>query len=200
MIINSAEYIGSATTLSKCPKPDKAEFAFIGRSNVGKSSLINMITQKKGLAKISGSPGKTTTINHFLINQQWYLVDLPGYGFAKRSKSEREKWIKMIHSYLRGRENLMCTFVLIDARLPLQKHDEEFMQWMAVNGLPFIMLLTKSDKLSKNKLINNFEDIKGKMLASWEELPDVILTSAKSKLGKEDLLDFIENTVRLFRT
>lgn len=199
MKIHSAEYVGSSVVLGKCPKPDKAEFAFIGRSNVGKSSLINMLTQRKGLAKISGSPGKTSTINHFLINDEWYLVDLPGYGFAKRSKSEREKWIKMIHNFLKGRENLLCTFVLIDARLPLQKHDEEFMQWMAVNGLPFIMVFTKSDKLSKNKLVKNVEDIKGKMRQTWEEIPQVFLSSAKSSLGKDELLDYIEQTAHIFQ-
>lgn len=199
MNIKSSEYIKSSTRLDQCPRPDLPEYAFIGRSNVGKSSLINMLTGRKGLAKTSGTPGKTTLISHFLINENWYLVDLPGYGYAKRSKSDRESWKKMINYYLSKRENLMCTFILIDSRLPVQKSDSEFMEWMGSSRLPFVLVFTKTDKLSARQLDQNLESYKNTLLESWEELPEIFLTSATSKSGRDELLSFIEETNRIFR-
>ncbi|PHR45077.1 MAG: YihA family ribosome biogenesis GTP-binding protein [Fluviicola sp.] len=192
MIIKSAEFVISNTEISKCPEPLKPEYAFIGRSNVGKSSLINMLTNNKKLAKTSGRPGKTQLINHFEINESWYLVDLPGYGYAKTSKMNRFKWTRFIEEYLKTRENLMNTFVLIDSRLEPQKIDQEFMNWLGYNQIPFSMVFTKTDKLSSSALQKNMAKYKKEMLKSWEELPPVFITSSESKLGKENLLNYIE--------
>ena len=192
MIIKSAEFVISNTEISKCPEPTKPEYAFIGRSNVGKSSLINMLTNNKKLAKTSGRPGKTQLINHFEINESWYLVDLPGYGYAKTSKMNRFKWTKFIEEYLKNRENLMNTFVLIDSRLEPQKIDQEFMNWLGHNQIPFSMVFTKTDKLSSSALQKNMAKYKKEMLKTWEELPPVFITSSESKLGKENLLNYIE--------
>ncbi len=197
--IKSTEFIGSFPGVQKCPKPDRPEYAFIGRSNVGKSSLINMLTGRKNLARISNKPGKTRLINHFLINSQWYLVDLPGYGFAKISKKERESWGKMIHKYIIQRTNLLCTFLLIDSRLEPQRSDLDFIDWMGAVGLPFVIVFTKSDKLGKNQLSANLEAFKNKLLEKWAELPQLIVTSAKTSLGREALVEFITETNKIFK-
>ena len=194
MIIKNSKFIISSTDVNSCPKADMPEYAFIGRSNVGKSSLINMLTGKKNLAKTSGAPGKTQLINHFLINKSWYLVDLPGYGFAKRSKEEREKWGEMIHKYLIKRTNLLCTFILIDSRHEPQKSDIDFIEWLGVNQLPFVIVFTKTDKLKKNQLQQNIDIYKEFLLKSWLELPQMFITSAIKNLGKVNILNFIEKT------
>ena len=198
MKIQSAEFVISNTDISKCPSPDLPEYAFIGRSNVGKSSLINMLTDNKKLAKTSGKPGKTQLINHFLINEQWYIVDLPGYGYAKTSKMNRYKWTKFIEEYLRNRENLVNTFVLLDCRLEPQKIDLEFMNWLGHNGVPFSMVFTKIDKLSSSALQKNLAQYKKEMLKYWEELPPVFTSSSESKFGREKLLNYIEELNGLF--
>lgn len=192
MNIKSAEFVISNTKPENCPKPDMPEYAFIGRSNVGKSSLINMLTGFNSLAKTSGKPGKTQLINHFIINNQWYLVDLPGYGFAKASKSERKKWEEFIQRYLSNRPNLVNTFVLIDSRLEPQKIDLEFMSWCGEKGIPFSMVFTKIDKLSSSALQKNMAAYRKEMLKYWEELPPIFTTSAESKFGREKLLNYIE--------
>ena len=192
MTIKTAEFIISNTKPENCPKPDLPEYAFIGRSNVGKSSLINMLTGFNTLAKISGKPGKTQLINHFLINKSWYLVDLPGYGFAKASKGERQKWEEFIQKYLKNRINLVNTFVLIDSRLEPQKIDLEFMSWCGEKGIPFSMVFTKIDKLSSSALQKNMAAYRKEMLKYWEELPPIFTTSAESKFGREKLLNYIE--------
>lgn len=191
MIIKKAEFIISNTDISKCPETKLPEYAFIGRSNVGKSSLINMLTDNKKLAKTSGRPGKTQLINHFLVNENWYLVDLPGYGYAKTSKENRFKWTKFIERYLRERENLLNTFVLIDARLEPQKIDVEFLNWCGHNQIAFSMVFTKTDKLSSSALQKNIAQYKKEMLKTWEELPPVFLTSSESKFGREKVLNYI---------
>jgi GTP-binding protein len=198
MIIDSAEFLQSNTQMSKLPEPIYPEFAFIGRSNVGKSSLINAITGKKGLAKTSGKPGKTITVNHFLINGKWYLVDLPGYGFAKRSKTEREKWDKLMRNYMLKRENLVYTFILIDSRLEPQKIDLEFIDWMAEAQIPFVLVFTKTDKLGVNIRAKNLEIYKKQLLQNWEELPIIISTSSISGQGKDEILDLIANQIASF--
>lgn len=192
MQIKSAEFTISNTEVSKCPLDGKPEFAFIGRSNVGKSSLINMLTSKKGLAKTSGTPGKTQLINHFLINEHWYLVDLPGYGYAKVSRTQRSSFERFISEYLTKRETLYNIFVLLDARLEPQKIDLEFMNWCGEKGLPFSMVFTKIDKLSSTALQKNLAKYKKEMLKVWAELPPVFTTSAQSGFGKEPLLNYIE--------
>jgi len=192
MQIKTAEFIISNTEVSKCPSDGKAEFAFIGRSNVGKSSLINMLTAKKGLAKTSGTPGKTQLINHFLINEHWYLVDLPGYGYAKVSRSQRSSFERFIADYLTKRETLYNIFVLLDARLEPQKIDLEFMNWCGQKGLPFSMVFTKVDKLSSTALQKNMAKYKKEMLKYWAEMPPVFTTSSESGFGKEPLLNYIE--------
>lgn len=194
MAINTAKFILSNTDFKKCPKQDRPEYAFIGRSNVGKSSLINMLTNQKSLAKVSGRPGKTLLINHFVINDAWYLVDLPGYGYAKISKSIGAKLNGVIRSYIQGRENLTCLFVLIDSRHEPQKPDVEFMQWLGEQGIPFKIIFTKADKLTKSMLYRNLEVYKKALLEDWEELPGFFITSAESRLGKEELVNFIEET------
>ncbi|PKP33824.1 MAG: YihA family ribosome biogenesis GTP-binding protein [Bacteroidetes bacterium HGW-Bacteroidetes-17] len=197
MIIKSADFVISNQEVSKCPKTDLPEYAFIGRSNVGKSSLINMLTNRKKLAKTSSTPGKTQLINHYLINEEWYLVDLPGYGFAKISKSAREKWGELIHQYLMKRKNLRCTFILIDARIEPQKIDLEFMEWLGINQLPFVIVFTKSDKLNKTELINNIERYKSTLLEKWTELPQFIVSSSITSQGRDAIYDLITDTNNL---
>ncbi len=197
MIIKSAEFVVSNQEVSKCPDSNLPEYAFIGRSNVGKSSLINMLTGRKKLAKTSSTPGKTQLINHFLINEDWHLVDLPGYGFAKVSKSAREKWGELIHKYLMKRENLRCTFILIDVRIEPQKIDLEFMEWLGINQLPFVIVFTKCDKLNKTNLINNIEKYKSTLLEKWSELPQFIVSSSITAQGKDAILELISITNEL---
>ena len=198
MQIKSADFIISNTDYKLCPKADKAEYAFIGRSNVGKSSLINLITGKRHLAKISRKPGKTQLINHFLIDKQWYLVDLPGYGYATVSKTLKEEFQKIIFSYLENRGNLMCLFVLLDCRHKPQKIDLEFMQWLGKKQIPFVMIFTKIDKLGKTALKKNIENYKTEMLKQWGELPQCFYTSTLKRAGDKKILDFIEKTNLLF--
>lgn len=198
MKISSAEFIISNTDIEKCPNPDKPEYAFIGRSNVGKSSLINMLCERNKLAKTSQTPGKTQLINHFLINEQLYFVDLPGYGFAKSSRQERNKWSKFTHQYLQTRPNLLYTFVLIDSRIKAQKVDLEFMEWMGKNRIPFVMIFTKIDKLSSSVLNKNLSAYKKELLKTWEALPPLILTSSATKIGKEDFWKLVEQTNESF--
>lgn len=193
MIIKSAKFLISNTNPELCPKPYLPEYAFLGRSNVGKSSLINMLTNHKKLAKTSTKPGKTRLINHFLINENWYLVDLPGYGYAKVSKTDRKNWQIFIKKYILNRHNLICLFVLIDLRIEPQKKDLEFMEWLGINNFPFAMAFTKSDKLSSGKINSNIAHYKNEMLKSWEVMPQYFVTSAKKKTGKEEILDYIEN-------
>jgi len=192
MIIKTAEFVISNTKLELCPEPNKPEYAFIGRSNVGKSSLINYITNNKKLAKTSGRPGKTQLINHFMVNDEWYLVDLPGYGYAQTSKTNRQKWEAFIADYIIHRENLMNLFVLIDSRLPAQKIDLEFMEWLGEKGIPFSIVFTKTDKLTSSKLNKNLLAYKKEMLKAWEEMPINFSTSASGKMGKEPILNYIE--------
>ena len=199
MDIKSASFLVSNTTFKKCPMDGKPEFAFIGRSNVGKSSLINMITGKKKLAKTSSTPGKTQLINHFEINEDWYLVDLPGYGYAKASKKSRQSWEVFITEYLLHRESLMTTFVLIDARLPPQKIDLEFMNWCGGKGIPFSLVFTKTDKLSSSTLQKNLTGYKKEILKFWDELPPVFVTSSESKFGREPLLNYIDVILKAFK-
>lgn len=182
MEIKSATFEISNTDVTKCPQGNKPEYAFIGRSNVGKSSLINMLTGRKALALTSQKPGKTTLINHFLINGEWYLVDLPGYGFAQRAKSEREKIWSVINSYVQRREQLTNLFVLIDSRLEPQKIDLQFMEQLGEEGIPFSIIFTKADKLGKGKLTENIENYKNILLETWEELPPVFITSAEKEM------------------
>jgi GTP-binding protein len=202
MEILNAKFTISSPTVSMCPADTKAEYAFIGRSNVGKSSLINMVTNNKKLAKTSSTPGKTLLINHFLItsaeksskkkNNEWYLVDLPGYGFAKRSKTEVAKLDQMIRGYLLQREQLVNVFVLVDIRLEPQKIDLEFIEWLGTSSIPFSIVFTKADKLTANKANAQVEAYKRKMLETWEELPPMFVTSAEKKQGRDELLSYIE--------
>jgi GTP-binding protein len=194
-MIVSAEFVTSSVDWTKCPKPIYWEVAFIGRSNVGKSSLINRLVNKKGLAKTSGKPGKTQTINHFIINEQihktWYLVDLPGYGYAKVSKTSRDKWEKFIADYLQNRETIYCTMILIDSRHEPQKIDVEFVNQMGQWGLPFAIVFTKADKPKPGALNNNIEAFKNALLETFTELPNIFITSAENGLGKDELLSFL---------
>jgi len=192
MEIKKAEFTLSAPMVSMCPKDIKPEYAFIGRSNVGKSSLINMLTNNKKLAKTSATPGKTLLINHFIINNEWYLVDLPGYGFAKRSKKEIAKLDQMIQGYILQREQLVNVFLLIDVRLEAQKIDLEFIEWLGQSSIPFAIIFTKADKLSPTKVRQNVEAYKQVLLESWEELPPIFVTSSEKKQGREEILDYIE--------
>lgn len=187
-----AQFIISNTSLDKCPAPDKPEYAFIGRSNVGKSSLINMLAGHKNLAKTSGRPGKTQLINHFLFEENWFLVDLPGYGYAKVSKAKKADWGRMIMQYLQERKNLMCVFVLIDVRLEPQAVDMEFMLWLGEKQIPFVMVFTKSDKLSPPKRDKNVAFYKREMLKNWESMPQYFVTSAVESKGREQILNFIQ--------
>ncbi|OED39556.1 YihA family ribosome biogenesis GTP-binding protein [Flavobacteriaceae bacterium (ex Bugula neritina AB1)] len=192
MKINSAEFVISNSDVAKCPKENLPEYAFIGRSNVGKSSLINMLTDRKSLAKTSGKPGKTQLINHFIINKSWFLVDLPGYGYAKVSKSAKKVFQKFITSYFSKRSQLVSAFVLVDCRHEPQKIDLEFMQWLGENQIPFSIIFTKADKLTKTKLPIQIEQYINKMLEYWEEMPKYFITSSTSKQGKEEVLNYIQ--------
>ncbi len=192
MRVKDAKFLMSNTDYKKCPKPDINEYAFIGRSNVGKSSLINMLTNNARLAKISSSPGKTQTINHFFINGDWYLVDLPGYGFAKCSKTLRAKFSKMIRDYIKKRENLISLFVLIDSRHSAQKIDIEFINWLGENEIPFSLIFTKSDKLGVNILQKQIDEYVMTLKEYWENIPRYFISSSVSKKGKDDILKYID--------
>lgn len=192
MVIKSAEFVISNTDVRKCPESKLPEYAFIGRSNVGKSSLINMLTQRKGLAMTSQKPGKTQLINHFLINQEWHLVDLPGYGFARVGQSNRERLKTIIEDYILEREQLTNLFILLDCRHEPQKIDLEFIEWAGEQGVPFSLVFTKADKLSKGRLASNVEHYKQILLQSWEELPPIFITSSEAKEGREELLNYIQ--------
>ena len=191
MLITSAEFVISSTHYKDCPPADKPEYAFLGRSNVGKSSLINMLTGYGKLAKISSTPGKTQLINHFLINDSWYLADLPGFGFAKVSKKLRYKWEKMIRNYLLNRENLVCTFLLVDSRHEPQKNDIENMEWFGSKGLPFVIVFTKTDKMGSSTLHSNIAVYRKRLSELWDPLPQIFITSAETKAGRDDILNFI---------
>ena len=191
MQIKKATFKQSASSLFGCPKASFQEYAFIGRSNVGKSSLINMLCNNNKLAKTSSTPGKTQLINHFIINEEWYLVDLPGYGFAKTSKSSRAKFETIIFDYCKKRETLVCLFVLIDSRLTLQKIDLEFMLWCAETKIPFSINYTKTDKNSKSELSRNIKNIEKELLKAWQDMPNSFVTSAEKGVGKDELLEFI---------
>lgn len=192
MEIKSAEFIISNVVVSKCPDTNNPEYAFIGRSNVGKSSLINMLTGRSKLAKTSATPGKTMLINHFLINNEWYLVDLPGYGYAKRSKKDKDKLEVMISSYILKREQMINLFLLIDCRHEPQKIDLEFMEWLGENGVPFSIVFTKADKLGGGKLKQNISHYLKELKKQWEELPPYFITSSENKTGRQEILDYIE--------
>ena len=192
MEIKDARFVISNTDLEKCPSPDKPEYAFIGRSNVGKSSLINMLTNRKSLAKISGKPGKTRLINHFLINNEWYLVDLPGYGYAQIGKQYRKKWEKFFRNYILFRENLSCLFVLIDSRHEPQKSDLEFMEWLGLSQIPFAIIFTKTDKLKPEELEHNVKNYENKLLTTWESLPQEFFSSSQTGEGRSEILNFIQ--------
>jgi GTP-binding protein len=198
MLIKTAQYLQSNTDVNKLPKADKPEYAFIGRSNVGKSSLINMLTGNSKLAKVSATPGKTITINHFIINNEWYLVDLPGYGFAKRSQKERDKWKQMLDAYILGRSNLMTTFVLVDSRIKPQKIDLDFISSLGENQVPFVIVFTKADKLGSTQLSANIAVYKKELLKEWEELPTMIVTSSEKRTGRDDILNYIESCNKEF--
>ncbi len=193
MKIKSAEFVISNSEVSKCPDSKLPEYAFIGRSNVGKSSLINMLTERKSLAKTSGRPGKTQLINHFLINESWHLVDLPGYGYAKVSKSAKKTFQKFITAYFEKREQMLCAFVLIDSRHKPQTIDMEFMQWLGEHGVPFCIIFTKTDKLKPKALERNIEAYKTEMLETWTEMPQYFVTSAATGMGRDSVLDYIDN-------
>ncbi len=195
MLIKSAEFKLSAPDLKHCPKSDLPEFAFIGRSNVGKSSLINMLVNRKGLAKTSSTPGKTKLINFFLIDSTWHLVDLPGYGYAKVAKTDRKEFNQSVIDYLKKRDNLTCVFALIDCRLEPQPIDVEFINWLGANGIPFVLVFTKTDKVSKSELGRNIEVFMNKLKENWEELPRYFSASVLAKTGKEEILDFIESVL-----
>lgn len=193
MLIKSAKYLISSPSYDKCPIADKPEYAFIGRSNVGKSSLINMLVNQKNLAKTSGTPGKTQLINHFIVNDSWYLVDLPGYGYAKRSQKDRNRWEQMIENYMRKRKNLFQVFVLIDSRHSPQKNDLEFIQKLGLWQIPFVLVFTKADKEKPAVVKRNEQLFLNKMRESWQFLPQSFITSAEKKQGREELLHFIES-------
>ena len=195
MIIRSANFIKSSTSLKQCPASSKPEFGFIGRSNVGKSSLINMLTGWSKLAKTSGHPGKTKTINHFLINDSWYLVDLPGYGYAKVSASSREKWMKAVFEYIEKRENLVSLFVLLDSRIAPQKSDIEFMEFLGINRVPFARVFTKCDKLKRSALTSSINKYNAEMLKNWEILPVTFISSVPKRTGREEILKYIEESI-----
>lgn len=198
MAVHKAEFLMSNQDYRKCPAPNKPEYAFIGRSNVGKSSLINMITNKNKLAKTSSSPGKTQLINHFLINEQWYLVDLPGYGYAKSSKTNRLKWLKMISDYLIKRDNLMCTFVLIDSRIEPQSIDVEFINNLGSWQIPFVIIFTKRDKISHVKMDELLKKYQETLADTWEVFPQYFISSSEKKIGRDEILAFIHQTNPLF--
>lgn len=196
MEIKSAEFVISNTDVQKCPDGTRPEYAFIGRSNVGKSSLINMLTARKRLAMTSQKPGKTQLINHFIINDDWYLVDLPGYGYAQRGKENRENLRRIIESYILRRPQLTCLFVLLDCRHAPQKIDLEFMEWLGENEVPFAIIFTKTDKISKGRLQENLDAYRRKMLETWEELPNILTSSSENKDGREEILHYIDEINR----
>jgi GTP-binding protein len=198
MIIRSANFIKSSPTLKECPPTTKPEFGFIGRSNVGKSSLINMLTGWSKLAKISVQPGKTRTINHFFINESWYLVDLPGYGYAKVPIKLREKWVKATENYILKRENLVCLFVLLDSRLKPQRSDLDFMEFLGNNEIAFARVFTKSDKLSKIALDESVTHFDTVMLENWDSLPVSFISSAVKGTGRDEILNYIEESINIF--
>jgi len=199
MIIHSAIFIKSSPTLAQCPEPSKPEFAFIGRSNVGKSSLINMVTGWSKLAKTSGQPGKTRTINHFIINDEWYLADLPGYGYAKVPVKLRENWVKEVENYIVKRENLVCLFVLLDCRHAPQDSDLLFMEKVGLSQIPFARVFTKTDKLKKSDLENSLKIYDKVMLKRWEELPVTFFSSMVNRTGREEILNFIEQSINNYK-
>ncbi len=190
--IQSVEFVGGYPALTHCPKDGKAEFAFIGRSNVGKSSLVNMLLGRKSMARVSKQPGKTQEINYYLVNKSWYLADLPGYGYAKVSRTRREKWQRLIHNYMRYRESLACAFVLLDANIPLQKNDRAFIGKLGEWQVPFAIVYTKADRVSRRKLPANIRAIEEALLEDWNELPATFVTSSKDGQGRLELLDFIQ--------
>lgn len=198
-MIKEATYIGSYVREDKCPPPAIPEYAFIGRSNVGKSSLINMVTNKKDLAKVSGTPGKTQTINYFLMDKTWYLVDLPGLGYAKISRDKREEWRKMIYFFLRTRPTLQYVFVLLDAMIPPQKKDMEFLNWLGENNIPFVIAYTKTDRVAITKLPDNILAIQTEILKTWDVLPKEFVTSAEKHIGRDEILEFILETNNDFK-
>ena len=193
MEVKSARFIISNTDIRKCPQDGLPEYAFIGRSNVGQSSLINMLTRQNKLAMTSSTPGKTLLINHFLVNESWYLVDLPGYGYAKRGKAQQEQLQKIISSYILDREQMTLLFLLIDSRHPAQKIDLEFIEWLGENGVPFAIVFTKADKLTHGKLKSNIEAYKATLLEQWEELPPIYITSSEHQIGRSELLNYIDS-------
>ncbi len=192
MEIKEARFIVSNSKVEKCPAPDRPEYAFIGRSNVGKSSLINMLTNKKSLAKISRKPGKTRLINHFIINDEWYLVDLPGYGYANAPKKERLKWEQFLKKYIIERENLYCLFVLIDSRHPAQPVDLKFMEWLGISEIPFSIIFTKTDKLKPEELEIKLKAYEEKLFETWETMPGYFVSSSETGTGKNEILEYIE--------
>ena len=194
MVIKTAEFVKSSGKWQDCPEPNLPEYAFIGRSNVGKSSLINAMMNHKDLAKTSQTPGKTQLINHFLVNENWYLTDLPGYGYARVSKSLRKDFEKLITNYILNRKNLVNLFVLVDSRHTPQKIDLEFIEWCGENGIPFSIVFTKADKLKPNAAISNVENYQAELLKTWEDLPETYVTSAEKKVGTDEILDFISKT------
>ncbi len=200
MEIKSAEFVISNTDVQKCPDGTRPEYAFIGRSNVGKSSLINMLTARKRLAMTSQKPGKTQLINHFIINDDWYLVDLPGYGYAQRGKENRENLRRIIESYILRRPQLTCLFVLLDCRHAPQKIDLEFMEWLGENEVPFAIIFTKTDKIGKGRLQENLDTYRQKMLETWEELPPMLTSSSENRDGREEILHYIDEINRQTRT
>ncbi len=192
-MVKDVQFVMSNSDVAKCPKADKPEYAFIGRSNVGKSSLINMLVNKKKLAKTSSTPGKTQLINHFLVDENWYLVDLPGYGYAKVPKAQKQKFERMISNYILQRTNLVSVFVLVDVRHTPQQIDLEFMEWLGMSNIPFAMVFTKLDKLKRSEIDGKLKKYREKMLETWEELPVQFLTSAESTAGKTELLEYIDS-------
>lgn len=198
MLVKQAEFLVSNTDIDLCPKPNKPEYAFIGRSNVGKSSLINSICNNKKLAKTSGTPGKTQLINHFIINDDWYLVDLPGYGYTKTPTRLKRQWENFSRNYLRTRENLMCVFLLIDSRHKPQRVDTDFMEWLGENRVPFVIVFTKIDKLDDSEIETNINNYNEELLKSWDFLPQQFKTSATAKVGNEEILAFVEKTNKAF--
>ena len=192
MDIKKSAFTLSAPSIGLCPTDNKIEYAFIGRSNVGKSSLINMLCNHKGLAKTSATPGKTLLINHFIINDSWYLVDLPGYGYARRSRENRDRLRQIIESYILSRQQLTCLFVLLDCRHEAQRIDLEFMEWLGQNGVPFAIIFTKTDKLSRSRLQENLAAYREKMLETWEELPPIMTSSSEKNEGRDEILAYID--------
>lgn len=197
MTFKTAEFVVSSTDYKKCPPADKPEYAFIGRSNVGKSSLINMLTNHKNLAKTSSKPGKTQLINHFLVDKKWHLVDLPGYGWAKVSKEKKVQWHRMITQYLVHRDNLYLLFILLDARHPPQQIDMEFIRWVGEHGIPLAIIMTKTDKISRNKVFSNKKLLENRLKQDWEVLPRIFLSSAIDKTGKLEISHYIRDTSQL---